>query len=127
MKTSKEQLTSILKTTQMGQIGIRSVMDYAINDSLKKELKSQLREYDMIEQEANEIASLRGWEIQQLDPATKLMSKVMARTNLSMGNTDSRIATMMINGNTRGMIKSLKNQHHGNQSDLRVRRLGEKL
>ena len=94
MKTSKEQLTSILKTTQMGQIGIRSVMDYAINDSLKKELKSQLREYDMIEQEANEIASLRGWEIQQLDPATKLMSKVMARTNLSMGNTDSRIATM---------------------------------
>ena len=127
MKTSKELLSSILKTTQMGQVGIRCVMEYASNPSLKQDLRSQLQEYDMIEQEAERIASARGWEVQELDPAAKLMSKAYSRANLMMGNVDSRIAAMMINGNTKGMIKSIKNMHHSNQSDLRIRRLSEKL
>lgn len=127
MKTSKELLSSITKTTQMGQLGIRCVMDYAQNKDLKEALHSQLREYDMIEQEALRIANQRGWEIQELDPALKLMSKAYSRANLMMGNTDSRIAAMMINGNTKGMIKSIKNQHHGNRTDLRINKLGEKL
>jgi hypothetical protein len=51
----------------------------------------------------------------------------MSRANLMVGNTDSRIAAMMINGNTKGMIKSIKNKHHGDYSDLRIKRLSEKL
>lgn len=127
MKTSKELLSSIVKTTQMGQVGIRSVMNYAIDEKLKKELRSQLKEYDMIEQEAERISQSRGWDIQQLDPAAKVMSMAYSRANLMMGNVDSRIAAMMINGNTRGMIKSIKNMHHGNQSDIRIKNLSEKL
>ena len=104
MKTSKELLSSITKTAQMGQLGIRCVVDYAKNKKLKEALHSQLQEYDMIEQEALRIANQRGWEIQELDPALKLMSKAYSRANLMMGNTDSRIAAMMINGNTKGMV-----------------------
>ena len=127
MKTNKEILSSITKTAQMGQVGIRCVMEYANNANLKKALRSQLCEYDMIEQEAQQIASSRGWDIQELNPATKMMSKAYTRMNLMAGNTDSRIAAMMINGNTRGMIKGIKNQHHGNQSDLRINNLSDKL
>ena len=127
MKTSKELLSSITKTTQMGQLGIRSVMNYAKNKELKQALHSQLQEYDRIEEEALNIAEQRGWEIAELDPATKLMSTAYARANLMMGNTDSRIAAMMINGNTKGMVKSIKNQHHSNATDPRINRLGEKL
>ncbi len=127
MKTNKEILSSIVKTAQMGQVGIRSVMDYARSTNLRKALHSQLQEYDMIEQEAQQIASMRGWDIQELDPAAKLMSKAYSRANLMVGNVDSRIAAMMINGNTRGLIKGIKNQHHGNQSDLRVRKLSDRL
>ena len=127
MKTSKELLSSIAKTAQMGQVGIRCVMEYAQSENLKKALHSQLQEYDMIEQEAQQIATVRGWDIQQIEPAAKFMSKAYTRANLMVGNTDSRIAAMMINGNTKGMIKSIKNMHHGNQSDLRIRKLSEKL
>lgn len=127
MKTSKELLSSITKTAQMGQVGIRCVMEYAQNENLKKALNSQLQEYDMIEQEAQQIAAARGWDIQEIEPAAKMMSKAYTRANLMVGNTDSRIAAMMINGNTKGMIKSIKNMHHGNQSDLRIRKLSEKL
>ena len=127
MKTNKEILSSITKTAQMGQVGIRSVMEYAHGENLKKALRSQLKEYDKIEQEAQQIAFARGWDIQELDPATKMMSKAYARANLMMGNVDSRIAAMMINGNTRGMIKSIKNQHHSNQTDMRISNLSDKL
>lgn len=127
MKTSKELLSSITKTAQMGQVGVRSVMNYAKNERLRDALHSQLKEYDMIEQEAQQIATMRGWDIQELEPAAKLMSQTYARANLMVGNTDSRIAAMMINGNTKGIIKSIKNKHHSNQSDLRISKLSDKL
>ena len=127
MKTNKELLSSITKTAQMGQLGIQNVMDYAQNDNLKQALRSQLQEYDRIEEEALNIAEQRGWDIPQLDPATKFMSKACAKANLMIGNIDSRIAAMMINGNTKGMVKSIKNQHHCKNPDSRINRLGEKL
>lgn len=127
MKTSKELLSSIIKTTQMGQLGVRSVMDYSESNALKQALQSQLEEYDMIEQEAMKIADQRGWQVQQLDPGLKMMAKAYARANLMVGGSDSRIAAMMINGNTKGMIKSIKNQHHSNRTDLRINKLSEKL
>ena len=127
MKTSKELLSSITKTAQMGQLGIQCVLEYAESNGLKQALHSQLQEYDHIEEEALNIAKQRGWDIPELNPATKLMSKTYTKANLMMGNVDSRIAAMMINGNTKGMVKSIKNQHHSTQTDPRISRLGEKL
>ena len=127
MQNSKEILTSMLKTTQMGQIGIRSVMPYAARADLKKALTSQLREYDEIEREVYSIASSRGYDVKELDPIAKIMSKTYAHANLSFGNIDSKIAAMMIQGNTRGMIKNLKSQHHGLKDDAGVSSLLQKL
>lgn len=127
MKTNKEILSSILKTTQMGQIGIRSVLDTSMRPGLRKALESQLREYDCIESEAHAIAAQRGWELRELDPGTRFMSDMMARARLSYGNADSKIAGMMIQGNTRGMIKGLKNLHQWGGQDGQVTTLSQKL
>jgi hypothetical protein len=86
-----------------------------------------LEEYDKIEEEALNIADQMGWDIPQLSPASRMMSMAYTRANLMMGNVDSRIAAMMINGNTKGMIKGIKNQHHCTNTDNRINRLGEKL
>ena len=127
MKSSKEMLSSILKTTQMGQIGIRSVLDTSMRPGLRKALESQLQEYDIIENEAHAIASQRGWEVKELDPSIRLMSNMMARAKLSHGNADSKIAGMMIQGNTRGVIKSLKNAHQFNKQDEQISNLTQRL
>lgn len=127
MKNSKNLLSSILKTTQMGQVGIRSVRNFAIRPALRKALESQLQEYDAIENEAHCIATQRGWELPELAPAAKGMAMMMSRTMLMGGNTDSKIAGMMIQGNTRGMIKSLKNQHQFHRQDAQVSTLSQKL
>ena len=127
MKSSKEILSSVVKTAQMGQIGIRSVRDYAYSHRLKDALNSQLKEYDMIESEAQKLAKDQNWELKELNPALKFMSSACAKANLTMGNVDSRIAAMMINGNPRGMIKGIKNQHHSKCVDEQVNALASKL
>ena len=127
MKTNKEILSSILKTTQMGQIGIRSVLDSSMRPGLRKALESQLQEYDSIETEAHAIAAQRGWEVSELDPGIRFMTDMMTRAKLSYGNADSKIAGMMIQGNTRGMIKGLKNIHQWGGQDGQINTLSQKL
>lgn len=127
MKNSKELLSSVLKTTQMGQVGIRSVLDISMRPGLRKALESQLREYDSIETEAHTIASQRGWELPELDPAVRFMTDAMTRMKLSRGNCDSKIADMMIQGNTKGMIKGLKNLHQFPKLDDQISTISQKL
>ena len=127
MKNSKELLSSVVKTAQMGQTGIRSVLDTSMRPSLRKALESQLREYDSIETEAHTIASQRGWELKELDPGVRMMTDMMTRMKLHGRNTDSKIADMMIQGNTRGMVKGLKNLHQFPSSDSQVQMISQKL
>lgn len=127
MKGSKDILSSILKTTQMGQIGIRSILKTPLKGSLQAELNSQLKEYDAIETEAHGIALSRGWVLKELDPAIKGMTNMMTRSRLSFGNADSKAAAMMIRGNTRGIIKGFKNLNQFPSTDQRVSDLAQKL
>ena len=127
MKNSQQILSSVLKTTQMGQIGIRSVLDTRMRPGLRRALEQQLREYDQIETEAHTLAAQRGWELKDLDPAVRMMSNMVTRMKLSAGGTESKIADMMIQGNTKGMIKGLRNMHQFPREDSRIAALSQKL
>ncbi len=127
MKGSKDILSSILKTAQMGQIGIRSILKTPLRAELRSELKSELNEYDAIEHEAHGIARSRGWTLKELNPAIKSMTDMMTRSQLSFGNASSKAAKMMIQGNTRGIIKGFKNLNQFPPSDQRVTDLAHKL
>ena len=127
MKGSKDILSSILKTAQMGQVGIRSVLNASLSSSLKDALRVQLKEYDAIEKDALHLASGKGWKLKQLDPATKHMTNMMTKFQLSHGNVTSKAAAMMIQGNTKGIIKGYKNQNQYPVSDQRILELSQRL
>ncbi len=127
MNNDRDLLCSLLKTTQMGQIGIRSVLDAAVQPSLQKALQSQLQEYDAIESEAYYIASQRGWELKEVQPIKRIMADTMCRMKLRHGDTDSKIADMVIQGNTRGMITGLQDLHRYQQQDNLVSALSQRL
>ncbi len=127
MKDSKDILSSLLKTTQMGQIGIRSVTGAANSAGLKKALNDQKKEYDAIEKEAYDLAAQRHWQLNELNPAVRSMADMMSRSKLMYGKCDSKIAAMMVQGNTRGVIKGLKNLHRYHQNDGAVTALAQKL
>lgn len=127
MKTNKEILSSLLKTTQMGQIGIRCVQKQAEDPALQQALNSQLREYDTFEREAHNIAAMRGWILPELNPGIRAMSEMMTRMKLMGDRKDSKIAGMMIQGNTKGVITGLKNMHQYENRDRRIEELSNKL
>lgn len=111
----------------MGQVGIRSVLDAQMRPGLRSALQAQLKEYDLLESEAHTLAAQRGWEPEELDPAVRAMSNMMGRIRLSMGRNDSRIADMMIQGNTKGMIKGLRMLHKMPKEDSQITALSQKL
>lgn len=127
MKTNKEVLSSIVKTVQMGQCGIRCVQEQATGTELKQALHDQLTEYDAIEQQAYDLATRRGWLLEPLDSGVERFSSMMARMQLIGNNQDSTIAKMLVQGNTRGMIKGLKNLHHSTGLDEQVEQIAQRL
>lgn len=127
MKDDRQMLSSILKTTQTGQISIRKVLDTSMRPGLRKALQTQLREYDSIESDAYALATQRGWELREIQPGKRLATGIVTRMKLSHGNSDSKIAGMMIQGNTRGMIQGLKNLHQYQQQDSQVSALSQRL
>lgn len=127
MKKNQEFLCSLLKTTQMGQTAIRSVLDASMLPELRHTLESQLLEYDGIESETHILATQRGLELRELDPAVRFVTDRMARLKLTGSNTDSKIAAMMIHGNTKRMIQGIKDRNHFSGADIQIAVLSQKL
>ena len=127
MKSNKELLTSVLHTVQMGQTGIRSVRESAIRPALQQELDEQLKEYDSIEKDALRLAQNRGWELGNVNPMVRTMSSMMSQMKLMGGEVDSKIAGMLIQGNTRGIILGVKNLNRSRQDDPQVTQLAQRL
>ena len=117
----------MLKTIQTGQVEIRSVLDTPLNPGLRSTLESQLREYDSIETEAFTIALQRGWELPDLDPGRRFLKDRVTRFKRNGRGTDSRIADLLIQGNTKGMIQGLRNLHRFAGQDHQIRILSQKL
>lgn len=127
MINSQRVLNDIIKTSQMGINGINVVMPKTAQPALRQALKVQRREYSDIEQQAKLLAQQKGYKIDQLKPINRKMGALMSKGQLLVGEPDSKIAGMMIQGNTRGMILSLKNMRRCNRPDAQVAQLAQKL
>jgi len=127
MMNSQRVLNDIIKTSQMGINGINVVMPKTAEPALRQALKVQRREYSDIEQQAKLLAQRKGYKIDQLKPINRKLGALMSKGQLLVGEPDSKIAGMMIQGNTRGMILSLKNMRRCDKPDPQVAQLAQKL
>lgn len=124
---NEKMLTSVLHTVQMGQSGIRCVMDSAVRPALKQEMRQQLKTYDQMERQARQLAAQNGVQLRNIHPGILKMSDLMAKARLVSGERDSKIAGMLIQGNTRGMILGMKNLRKGRKIDSEVQALARSL
>lgn len=127
MKDDRQMLSSILKTTQLGQISIQKILNASMQPSLRKALQSQSREYDSIESEALALAGQRGWELHEMQPFKRLTAAISAQIKLGHDNSDSKIAEFIIQSNTQGMIQGFKNLHQYRRTDSQVTFLTQRL
>ena len=121
-------LNSIRRTTQMGCYGIEVVLDETVNRKFRNALREQHKEYEEIFEEADRLLNERGGKGKDINPFTKYGSAVSSvlRVRASADPT-AKIAEMMLQGNTRGMIKSLNNIRTMGMLEPKVATLSRRL
>lgn len=127
MNDNEKILTSILQTVQMGQSGIECVENKAIQPELKQLLREQMQDYQHMESQAHALSERLNYRLQSINPMVQKMSSLTAKCRLMAGDTDSTIAAMLVQGNTKGMIMGLKELHKAQQVDEAVDQLANKL
>ena len=110
MSNEIPMLNSIRKTTQMGCYGIKAVMNETVNRSFRAALRQQYEEYAKIYEEADQLLQDRCGKPKDVTPIARygsaLSSKLRVRASV---DPTAKIAELMLQGNTRGMIKSMHN------------------
>ena len=128
MTNDIQMLNSIRKSTEMGIYGIQTVMAETSDSALYKELCNQLTEYEKIYEEADDLLRDRGGNPQSINPMAKLGSSMSAKMKIRMAkNPDAKVAELMLQGNTKGMIKSIHNHRTLNVLDPKVSTLSNRL
>lgn len=122
-----ELLQFIHKTARMGEESLRDIEPMVKENELYSAISSQIREYKCIAGCANRMLEERG-EMSP-DPSTfsKVSSGVMTVMKMMADNSSSKIAEMVIQGNTMGITKGTKHLNDYNGDDRQVKALAKKL
>ena len=128
MGNEVSMLNSIRRTTQMGCYGIEVVLDETVNRKFRNALREQHKEYEEIFEEADRLLNERGGKVKDINPFAKYGSAISSvmRVRASTDPT-AKIAEMMLQGNTRGMIKSLNNIRTMGMLEPKVATLSRRL
>ena len=124
---NQELLSSIFKTTEMGKTGIRGVLKAKMDPTLRSALKEQLEDYQGLQHEALCLASQRGWKLKNPDYMLQKMIEKMSRLRAGHRHVESKIADMVIQGNTQGMVHSLRDLHRTSFTDGAITDLAQRL
>ena len=128
MENDIPMLQSIRKAAQMGRFGIETVLNETCSRPLRGALRSQLSEYEQLFSEADMLLKDRGAERKNIGPMARLGAFMTAKMRVrSREDPASAIAEMVVQGNTRGMIKSMSNMRSMGVLDPKVSCLSNRL
>ena len=121
MLNESELINFIRQNVQMGIDGIKIVIDDVKSKEFYEELKSELREYNEIFNDAEELADRAGYEKVDINAAVKIASHLSGRLRTINGG-DSKIAESMIQGSTMGVTKLIMhiNEFNGDDDVLKI-------
>lgn len=127
MITDTELLTYIRQTALMGHDGIDAVLKHATCRPLADALRQQKAEYGEICESATKMLKERGRTPEPLSMGSR-MGLAMSRTMSAFSPpSTSKIAEQMIQGNTKGAIKSIQHHRQYMGKDERITDLSKKL
>ena len=127
MITDAQMLNHIYQSTQMGRESILSVLRHTEQYDFCQALQQQMSEYEQINDQARKIMQNKGIDPEALSPLVKFNAQLIGSIKSGVNDSTSHIAEMMIQGSTKGIIKSAKNLHAYKISDESVNNLCQKL
>ena len=121
---NKDTLDELNKGCSMGMDAIKYTLDKVEDDSFKKVLENQYKEYDIIHEQIEKIYSNYSDE----NPTeTNAMNKAMTWSSVEMktlmDNSNSKIAELLLQGTNMGIIEGRKLLNHKSELDKDVEKI----
>lgn len=128
LENDVSMLNSIRQATQMGCYGIQTVLNETANRDFRAALRQQHAEYEEIFSEADRLLRERGGKVKDIHPFAKYSSAMASKMRVRASiDPTSKIAELMLQGNTRGMIKSMQHIRTMGILDPKVSSLSNRL
>jgi len=121
-----ELLQYIYKTADMGCEGIDAVEKHA-EQKMLTELKRERAEYEHIRGEADLLIRRGGEKPSGTGMMAKWSADLMSAGQMALDDSRSRIAEMMIQGTTMGIVKTIRHLRDYEGEDENARKLGQRL
>lgn len=121
-------LQSVRRSTQMGCHGIRAVLDESPNREIRTALRRQLAEYEELFDEASRLLQERGEKARDVSSVARLGSLTVSRMKVRTSpEPEAKIAELMVQGSTRGMLRSMHDLRTMDAVDPKVSSLSMRL
>jgi len=128
MDNNAQLLSYIHKNAAMGTRSIPQVLSLPQSKAMSRALNSQLEEYKNIARASEECAKRLGHDVAEPSALSRSMSSMMLRMQTMTDRSTSRLAELMIQGNTMGVIQMTKRlNQYLNHADPEITDLGKKL
>lgn len=107
MNENEELLNYVFKTSEMGKFTIETLL-YEIEDKdnkIKKASEDILKEYGKFLSKSEEYLNKENCEIVKLNKVDKMAASIGIKREVSKDNSDSNIASMLVQGLTMGIVE----------------------
>ena len=127
MNGNTEMLNFIFQNSEMGVNTIGQIVELTIEPEFKKQLNSQLAEYEMINKEAKDMLNKHGCEEKGINSFDKIKTYLMINIQTLTDKSASHISEMLIIGSNMGVIDAVKNIHKYLEAEKDIVKLMQRL
>ena len=129
MKETNELLMHIYQTSDMGAKSTTKLIELLKNkdNKIKKILEDELKEYEEIKKKSEKILKKEKINPKDLGIMAEMMSSMSMKMEVMKDNSDSAIASMLIEGFTMGTIEMNKKLEAYKDTDKNIINLGKDL
>ena len=127
MNGNTEMLNFIFQNSEMGVNTIGQIVELVNEPEFKKQLNSQLAEYELINREAKDMLNKHGCEEKGINSFNKIKTYLMINIQTLTDKSASHISEMLIIGSNMGVIDSNKNIHKYFETEKDIVKLMQRL
>lgn len=128
MSADAELLNFVYQNSQMGVETLEQILPMIDNESFKKQIETQLKEYKKINQEARELLNRHGYDEKGISALDKMMAYLMLDFKTLTDKSSSHLADMLIKGSTMGIVAAVRHiRQYENEAEKDVLALMKRL
>lgn len=122
-----EMLNYVYQNAEMGRDALTQLIQITNDTKFRKTMEAQLSEYQNVFDSAEKMIQERNEQAKGVGPMAKISSRLMVNAKTMMDSSPSKMAQMLIQGSTMGVVEVTRHMKDYDGSDERVNDISQKL